>query len=215
MLHTIDTLWLLPANEREGVTDPLLLSSGKEIYSASVDHKWDVSLRVCGDVRVTWKGSLYTDVSQFPDELKAFIRDNSNIFLADFPEDSGISMNNWYELFVYNDKSECVFDEVLDEDVASLTEESVKEDICEVIDLIFSNQWDGKENPGTDEMAKAIKEHFRKDARLYDSCIDDGSDDPDDEYVMKDCYELEGGGTIRIYYGNNTRLIGYVEIQND
>lgn len=49
----------------------------------------------------------------------------------------------------------------------------------------------------------------------YDSKISDGcDDDDDDEYVMCDCLDIEKDGekkTVRIYYGDITREVGWVQ----
>lgn len=52
-------------------------------------------------------------------------------------------------------------------------------------------------------------------ARCYDQYIDDGADDDEteDQYVMCASYQLEDGRTtIRIYYGDVTFEIGYVDV---
>lgn len=47
-----------------------------------------------------------------------------------------------------------------------------------------------------------------------DEKIDDGCDDPDDEYVMMHSYDLKGEKNyyIRIYYGNNTMKMGCYDV---
>lgn len=47
-----------------------------------------------------------------------------------------------------------------------------------------------------------------------DEKIDDGCDDPDDEYVMMRSYDLKGEKSyyIRIFYGNNTMKIGFYDV---
>ena len=54
-----------------------------------------------------------------------------------------------------------------------------------------------------------------KQCSCYDSKIDDGADDDEteDSYVMKDCFEFEDSPlTVRVYYGDVTREIGYVDV---
>lgn len=51
---------------------------------------------------------------------------------------------------------------------------------------------------------------------MYDSCIDDGSDDGINEYVMKDCYTIELAEysvTARFYYGDVDNVVGWVNVQ--
>ena len=49
----------------------------------------------------------------------------------------------------------------------------------------------------------------------YDSVIDDGADDDEteDQYVMRDCFSDDRGSiTVRVYYGDVTEEIGYVDV---
>ena len=51
--------------------------------------------------------------------------------------------------------------------------------------------------------------------RCYCSEIADGvyDDESEDCYVMKDCFDFEGSNlVVRIYYGNITKEIGYVDV---
>lgn len=75
-------------------------------------------------MRIIWKDIAYQDVSQFPEDLKEFIR-NKSIFIDELPEDSFVDMNNWYELFVYDEDSNCIFNYVCDLDIEDLTENDV------------------------------------------------------------------------------------------
>ena len=48
----------------------------------------------------------------------------------------------------------------------------------------------------------------------YDTCIDDGvdEDETEDTYVMRACFTNENNITIRIFYGDVTEEIGYVDV---
>lgn len=48
----------------------------------------------------------------------------------------------------------------------------------------------------------------------YDTCIDDGADgdETEDTYVMRACFTNENNITIRIFYGDVTEEIGYVDV---
>lgn len=65
---------------------------------------------------------------------------------------------------------------------------------------------------GIEDAKKIISKIIGKDCCCYDSYIDDGCDDADDDYVMCDAFEC-GELTIRVYYGNNTYLIGCVDVR--
>lgn len=49
----------------------------------------------------------------------------------------------------------------------------------------------------------------------YDTCIDDGADgdETEDTYVMMACFTNENNITIRIFYGDATEEIGYVNVE--
>ena len=49
----------------------------------------------------------------------------------------------------------------------------------------------------------------------YDTCIDDGvdEDEAEDTYVMRACFTNENNITIRIFYGDVTEEIGYVNVE--
>lgn len=73
----------------------------------------------------------------------------------------------------------------------------------------IGTNWDGES-----ETIRIFKEEFNLTARMYDQCIDDGADgdETEDEYVMKACFDFkEIDGEVRIYYGDVTEEIGYVD----
>jgi len=51
----------------------------------------------------------------------------------------------------------------------------------------------------------------------YDTCIDDGADgdETEDVYVIKACFTNEDNITIRIFYGDVTEEIDYVNVEGD
>ena len=60
-----------------------------------------------------------------------------------------------------------------------------------------------------------LKEITGMNARCYDQYIDDGADDDEteDQYVMCASFQLEDGRTtVRVYYGDVTAEIGYVDV---
>jgi len=69
-----------------------------------------------------------------------------------------------------------------------------------------------------EEITHRLTEIVGKQARCYDKYIDDGADDDEteDQYVMCLSFEFENSDlTVRIYYGDVTREIGYVEVTNE
>lgn len=73
----------------------------------------------------------------------------------------------------------------------------------------------GAKYRGIEWAKKELNEIVGAECECYDSCIDDGvdGDETEDVYVMKDCFCFEDSGiTVRIYYGDVTREIGYVDV---
>lgn len=67
---------------------------------------------------------------------------------------------------------------------------------------------------GVTDTEEILTEIVGKNVSMYDSKIDDGADDDeDDNYVMCDCFSTDDDSiTIRIYYGDETRVIGCVDV---
>lgn len=61
--------------------------------------------------------------------------------------------------------------------------------------------------------AKDILSEFGE-VSFVDEKIDDGSDDEDDNYVMMRSYDVDNL-YVRIYYGDNTREIGCVDVEEN
>ena len=66
---------------------------------------------------------------------------------------------------------------------------------------------------GDEEFEEKLTEVTGYKCRCYDSGIDDGIDDDEDEYLMYSSFDFQGQNLIlRVYYGNVTDIIGYYEI---
>lgn len=73
----------------------------------------------------------------------------------------------------------------------------------------------GSDFPGVDEMELTLSELTGRKMVWYDTVIDDGADDDEteDQYVMRACFEtVMGDITVRVYYGDVTEEIGYVDV---
>lgn len=76
----------------------------------------------------------------------------------------------------------------------------------------------GAKNLGVDWLEDELSRIVGKPCVCYDSKIDDGADDDEteDTYVMKDCFEFKDSPiTVRVYYGDVTREIGYVDVSEN
>lgn len=73
----------------------------------------------------------------------------------------------------------------------------------------------GSDYRGVGETEEILSEICGEPITWYDTCIDDGADDDEteDSYVMKACFSNRDDSIIiRIYYGNVTEEIGYVDV---
>lgn len=72
----------------------------------------------------------------------------------------------------------------------------------------------GSEYVSIGEMKNILTHIVGEPIKYYDTQIDDGIDDDDeDNLLMRDCFSTDDDSLIiRIYYGNNSKKIGYVNI---
>lgn len=73
----------------------------------------------------------------------------------------------------------------------------------------------GSDYMGCDETERLLSEIVGRSIIWYDTVIDDGADDDEteDQYVMRACFSTGRGDiTIRVYYGDVTEEIGYVDV---
>lgn len=133
MKHTLTKLWIMPAKEREGITDSLLIDSNTTIINAGVDDKYDVYLMVQGDICIQWKDQIYRNRASFPDDLVEAIRNRT---FYDHP-DAYVHNNNWYEVFVY-DGSKCLHYDVEDVDISTITRKDARAIVLDALDEALS-----------------------------------------------------------------------------
>lgn len=131
--------------------------------------------------------------------------------LWDFPInellDGTIEPNEGLWYWLINGRLYETFDLVGYEDKLKLTDE-LEAKIREAIGEDYSEL----------DIEERLTELLHRSVDMYDYGIDDGvgSEDDEDEYVMKACYKVEGTRiTIRIYFGNITEKIGYVDIREN
>lgn len=73
----------------------------------------------------------------------------------------------------------------------------------------------GTEYDGVNTTEEILTKLVGRNVSWYDTDIDDGADDDEteDKYVMKSCFSTDNDDVIiRIYYGDVTREIGYVDV---
>ena len=73
----------------------------------------------------------------------------------------------------------------------------------------------GARYPGCNRLEQELTGLVGQEVHCYDVVVDDGADDDEteDQYVMRACFESERGDiTVRVYYGDVTKEIGYVDV---
>ena len=73
----------------------------------------------------------------------------------------------------------------------------------------------GADFPGIAETEDILSDNIGQPVSWYDTVIDDGvdEDETEDQYVMRACFSTERDDVIvRIYYGDVTEEIGYVDV---
>ena len=129
---------LVPLTE---LKDSMLLDSGQEVINLKYKG-YEVSVRVCGEVRVQFKGGSYAASSQMPEELLQKFRDGT-AYDGTLDEDGepvvNIINNNWFETFLYKDGKWTGWS-TLPSDFENETEEEIasglKDDVDDYIDCI-------------------------------------------------------------------------------
>ena len=111
----------------EDLKDSMLLDSDQEVISFK--HKgYDVSVRICGEVRVEYENTRYESASEMPDELIQKFRDGS---AYDDP-DVEIIDNNWFEVFIDKDGGWTGYSDVID--LEGDTEEDIISGLKDMVD---------------------------------------------------------------------------------
>ena len=116
--------------------DSMCYDSGTIMAECDIDD-YKISIEVCGEVNIEYKGETYRRASDMPKELLEGFRDASysqNAFL-DLVNDLYIYQNNWYEVFIYNNKGELL---------NSFTDDFIpgKEEVCECLKGILEDYLD-------------------------------------------------------------------------
>lgn len=129
----------------EDCTESMLFPSGTDIAILSgiyYGKKVSVELKVVGDVKVYYDGTIYKDIRQFPDELVAYMEENycisnENIEFVD---------TNWFQFDVFEDE-EFINDFVCESDLSDYSVGDLMMEMIEYLDYIFEyDKEEEKEN---------------------------------------------------------------------
>lgn len=103
----IDTTVINIYEDLAKITDSLLLESGIIIATLKdTETNNTIEIKVCGQVKINFKGDWYRYPSDYPDELTEMIKDGS-VYDND---DVYVDMNNWFEIFYNGDEWSDVVD---------------------------------------------------------------------------------------------------------
>lgn len=115
----------------EKCVDSMLFPSDTVIAKLSCEaeeKQIDIYLEVRGEVRVTYKGELYVNPEDFPEELKKIIKQG----LLFEHEDVYVGNNNWFEEIIYVDDQS--FEGIVFEDnLATYTKKELKSELLETV----------------------------------------------------------------------------------
>lgn len=81
---------------------------------------------------------------------------------------------------------------------------------------IIQNALIGSKLPIIGSLEQKLTELAGRKIQWYDTVIDDGADgdETEDQYVMKACFSAEDDSIIvRVFYGDVTKEIGYVDVE--
>lgn len=76
----------------------------------------------------------------------------------------------------------------------------------------FETKFINTEFKGIEDMKEQVENLINEKVLNYDTCINDGADDDENDYIMKTWFETKSY-TIRFFYGDIDMIIGYVSVQ--
>lgn len=123
--------------------DSMLFDSGTIIATIECEyneHIVQMDLKVCGYVKVYYKGDCYRYPSEFPQELKEIIKENPNGW--NYVDDNiEVCENNWFEyIFTESFEGHSYSDGIMfEDDLSKYSEEELKEDMILTCKSIIEN----------------------------------------------------------------------------
>jgi hypothetical protein len=78
----------------------------------------------------------------------------------------------------------------------------------------FQTEFINTKFKGIEDMKEVVEKLLKEKVLNYDTFIDDGADDEENDYVMRTWYKTETY-MVRFYYGDINMIIGYVSVQKN
>ena len=119
-------------------TTSMLFDSGSSIASAEFSYKGIkhcVTLNICGEISVNYKGENYKRVEDFPEELVELIKKNPNDFDV-CSDDVFVWNNNWFE-YLEEDNLDGV---IYEDDLSKASPDEILEDMKNIAATWYENQ---------------------------------------------------------------------------
>ena len=124
-------------NDLSKYVDSLLFESGTQIAYANFQkgkNKVYVSLEVRGQINIDYKGEIYTNPEEYPDELINLIK-SGKIY---FDDNVYMNLNNWFE-YIYTENNICSDGFVCEVDVSELSPYEIVNNLTEVASICFAH----------------------------------------------------------------------------
>lgn len=67
---------------------------------------------------------------------------------------------------------------------------------------------------GVEDMKEEVEKLLKEKVLNYDTIVDDGADDDENDYIMRTWFETKSY-TIRFFYGDINSIIGFVSVQKN
>ena len=116
-------------------TDSLLFDTGETV--ATLNYKdFEVIVDVTGEKKIFFNDEIYTQASDYPDELVENIK-NGKIY--DYLEDCYLEDNNWFDIAIYKNGI-FVDDQVFEEDLCKLTSEQLKNIMIDYLNYFIKEE---------------------------------------------------------------------------
>ena len=153
---------------------------------------------------------LTNEYSYSKGDLETYFNNNSNDLI-----DYDLDMAFWCEMEkIAIEMGMRYYEDMTDEEYNEINKSKIIKKTFEQISREIEKTFFEKIYNGATDTEEILTKIIGKNVSMYDSKIDDGAgDDEDDNYVMCDCFSTDDGFiTIRIYYGDETRVIGDVDV---
>lgn len=147
--------------------------AGATFIDRNPSHVFHVRLVVAGEVRVIYKGTVYTTPSDFPDELTKLIKENPNMWQTG--DGIGVDMQNWFEIVAVEANDAWVLEgdlsEMTPEDILQIMRSVAEDYFADVNDMVKVSDYGYMPTDAYEDMMDRLKEVYVEayDDDFYDN----------------------------------------------